>query len=67
MKFPNEKVLNNLVNVFLRLQHTYQLNTSALANDIIESKNVGKQLSGKHCFNIGLIAYNNKKIFYALE
>lgn len=51
----------------LRLQDTYGLRTTDLANGIISGELVGKGLTGQDCFEVGRAAYNNKDYYHTLE
>lgn len=51
----------------LRLQDTYRLRTSDLANGFIQDENVGSELNAEDCFEIGRVAYNNYDYYHMLE
>lgn len=51
----------------LRLQDTYHLKTSDLANGYVEDEYTGKQLTADDCFEIGKAAYNVRDYFHSLE
>lgn len=51
----------------LRLQDTYLLKTSDLANGIIQGEIVGNGLDSQDCFEIGRSAYNNQDYYHTLE
>ena len=60
MKYPDDEDLEGAAVGLLRLQETYQLATSDLANGFVGGESVGKALSAHDCFEIGKAAYNQK-------
>ncbi|CAF1520910.1 unnamed protein product, partial [Adineta steineri] len=50
----------------MRLQDTYKLNTSQLANGEISKKFKSKELSALECFDLGRVAYTNGDFYHTL-
>ncbi|CAF4241633.1 unnamed protein product [Rotaria sp. Silwood2] len=50
----------------MRLQDTYKLNTSQLANGELSSKFKSKRLSAFECYDLGRVAYTNGDFYHTL-
>ncbi|CAF3520069.1 unnamed protein product [Rotaria socialis] len=50
----------------MRLQDTYELNTSQLANGELSSKFKSKRLSALECYDLGRVAYTNGDFYHTL-
>ncbi|CAF3801799.1 unnamed protein product [Rotaria sordida] len=50
----------------MRLQDTYKLNTSQLANGDLSSKFKSKRLSALECYDLGRVAYTNGDFYHTL-
>ena len=48
----------------MRLQDTYRLDTTKLADGVLNGKFYGPQLSAQDCFEIGRQTYNNGDYFH---
>ncbi|KAL7078512.1 hypothetical protein ACQ4LE_002658 [Meloidogyne hapla] len=65
-RFPTDEDLNGAAVGLLRLQDTYRLDTSDLANGIVKNVKIGKGMNAFDCFEIGRIAYNEEDYFHSL-
>ncbi|UJR10274.1 hypothetical protein I4U23_014481 [Adineta vaga] len=66
MIFPSFEDYTGSATGLLRLQDTYKLNTSQLANGEISVKFKSKELSALECYDLGRIAYTNGDFYHTL-
>ncbi|KAI4458941.1 prolyl 4-hydroxylase alpha subunit [Holotrichia oblita] len=59
LKFPSYEDLNGAAVALTRLQDTYQLDTSSLANGEINGVKYATELTAADCFELGRQSYNN--------
>ncbi|KAL3118087.1 hypothetical protein niasHT_002225 [Heterodera trifolii] len=67
VKYPDDEDLDGAAQGLLRLQDTYKLKTTDLANGFVDGESVAKELNANDCFEIGRAAYNQKDYYYTLE
>lgn len=60
LKFPTEEDLAGAANALIRLQDTYNLETSSLARGELNGVQYSTQMSSEDCFEIGRQMYNNR-------
>ncbi|CAF1269041.1 unnamed protein product [Rotaria magnacalcarata] len=64
--FPSLEDLTGTGISLLRLQNTYQITTSQMANGEIDLKFRSQKLTSDECYHIGRVAYINNDFYYAL-
>lgn len=64
--FPNEEDLSGAAVGLARLQHTYKLNATSLANGEIDGVRYTPGMSANDCFELGVQFYKLKDSFHAL-
>ena len=64
--FPTEEDLQSTALALMRLQDTYGLSLSEMANGEVEGIEGGDQLSADDCFEVGRIAYNKEDYYHAI-
>ncbi|KAL3079664.1 hypothetical protein niasHS_013946 [Heterodera schachtii] len=67
VKYPDDEDLDGAAQGLLRLQDTYKLKTTDLANGFVDGESVAKELNANDCFESGQAAYNQKDYYYTLE
>lgn len=60
LKFPSEEDLVGAANALIRLQDTYNLETSSLAKGELNGVQYSTEMSSDDCFEIGRQMYNNR-------
>lgn len=60
LTFPTEEDLAGAANALIRLQDTYNLETSSLARGELNGVQYSTQMSSEDCFEIGRQMYNNR-------
>lgn len=60
LKFPTEEDLTGAANALIRLQDTYNLETSSLARGELNGVQYSTEMSSEDCFEIGRQMYNNR-------
>ncbi|CAF1329145.1 unnamed protein product [Adineta ricciae] len=64
--FPSFEDYTGSATGLLRLQDTYKLNTSQLANGEISTKFKSKRLSALECYDLGRVAYTSGDFYHTL-
>jgi len=64
LRWPKDEDLNGAAIGLMRLQDTYRLDTSSLANGILDGKHYGPSLTAQDCFELGRQTYNNGDYFH---
>ncbi|CAF0724352.1 unnamed protein product [Didymodactylos carnosus] len=64
--FPSFEDYTGSATALMRLQDTYELNTSQVANGEISSNFKSKKLSARECFDLGRVAYTNNDYYHTL-
>jgi len=64
LRWPKNEDLNGAAVGLLRLQDTYRLDTSSLADGVLNGKYYGPHLSAQDCFELGRQSYNNGDYFH---
>jgi len=64
LRWPKDEDLNGAAIGLMRLQDTYRLDTSSLANGILNGKYYGPPLSANDCYELGRQTYNNGDYFH---
>ncbi|CAF0977447.1 unnamed protein product [Adineta ricciae] len=64
--FPSFEDYTGSATGLLRLQDTYKLNTSQLANGEISNKFKSKRLSALECYDLGRVAYTSGDFYHTL-
>uniref|UniRef100_A0A0K0FJG2 procollagen-proline 4-dioxygenase n=1 Tax=Strongyloides venezuelensis TaxID=75913 RepID=A0A0K0FJG2_STRVS len=67
IKYPDDEDLTGAAIALLRLQDTYNLSTSELADGIIQGQNIKKKFSAHDCFEIGKAAYNDQDYYHVIN
>uniref|UniRef100_A0A0N5C9F1 procollagen-proline 4-dioxygenase n=1 Tax=Strongyloides papillosus TaxID=174720 RepID=A0A0N5C9F1_STREA len=67
IKYPDDEDLTGAALALLRLQDTYNLSTSELADGIIQGQNIKKKFSAHDCFEIGKAAYNDQDYYHVIN
>lgn len=66
MKFPSDEDLTGAANALIRLQDTYNLETSSLARGELNGVQYSTQMSSEDCFEIGRQMYNNRDYHHTI-
>jgi len=66
LKFPTEEDLTGAAVALMRLQDTYQLETSSLARGELNGVQYSTQLSAGDCFELGRQSYNNQDFYHTV-
>ncbi|CAG9772637.1 unnamed protein product [Ceutorhynchus assimilis] len=64
MKFPTDEDLNGAAVALMRLQDTYQLDTSSLARGELNGVKYSSELTAADCFELGRQSYNNGDFYH---
>ncbi|KAK9754310.1 Prolyl 4-Hydroxylase alpha-subunit, N-terminal region [Popillia japonica] len=64
LKFPSDEDLNGAAVALTRLQDTYELDISSLANGEINGVKYGAELTAADCFEIGRQSFNDDDYYY---
>jgi len=64
LKWPKDEDLNGAALGLMRLQDTYRLDTTKLANGVLNGKFYGPELTAQDCFELGRQTYNNGDYFH---
>uniref|UniRef100_A0AC35TZT5 Procollagen-proline 4-dioxygenase n=1 Tax=Rhabditophanes sp. KR3021 TaxID=114890 RepID=A0AC35TZT5_9BILA len=67
IKYPGEEDFNGAALALIRLQETYNLSTTDLADGIILGNNVNKLLTAHDCFEIARSAYNDADYYHCIK
>ncbi|KAI4458953.1 prolyl 4-hydroxylase alpha subunit [Holotrichia oblita] len=65
LKFPSDEDLNGAAMALARLQDTYKLDTSSLANGEINGVKCAAELTAADCFELGRQSYTNADHYHA--
>lgn len=66
LKFPSEEDLIGAANALIRLQDTYNLETSSLAKGELNGVQYSTEMSSDDCFEIGRQMYNNRDYHHTI-
>lgn len=66
LKFPTDEDLNGAAVALMRLQDTYQLDTSSVARGELNGVQYSTQLSAGDCFELGRQSYHNKDYYHTV-
>ncbi|KAI6189236.1 Prolyl 4-hydroxylase alpha-related protein PH4 [Aphelenchoides besseyi] len=67
IKYPDDEDVDGAALGLLRLQDTYDLSTTDLANGYVGEDWTGKALNAEDCFEIGRAAYNARDYYRCIE
>ncbi|XP_075211186.1 prolyl 4-hydroxylase subunit alpha-1 isoform X3 [Lycorma delicatula] len=66
LKFPTDEDLTGAAVALMRLQDTYQLETSSVARGELNGVQYSTQLSAEDCFELGRQSYNNQDFYHTV-
>lgn len=66
MKFPSDEDLVGATNALIRLQDTYNLETSSLARGELNGVQYSTQMSSEDCFEVGRQMYNSRDYHHTM-
>lgn len=64
LRWPSDEDLNGAAVGLMRLQDTYRLDTSSLANGVLNGRHYGTSLTANDCFELGRQMYNNGDYYH---
>ncbi|CEF59606.1 Prolyl 4-hydroxylase alpha-related protein PH4[alpha]EFB [Strongyloides ratti] len=67
IKYPDDEDLTGAANALVRLQDTYNLSTTELADGIIQGQDIKKKFTAHDCFEIGRAAYNDQDYYHVVN
>ncbi|KAL5282865.1 P4HA2 family protein [Megaselia abdita] len=67
LKFPTSEDLTGAATALMRLQNTYNLETSSLAKGILNGIQYSSELTTGDCFELGRQSYNNEDYYHTVE